>query len=274
MKHANCWDFLCWALPRMGFAPRGFRRVRGQVCKRLARRLKQLGLGDLAAYRRLLASDDAEWRRLDAICRITVTRFFRERGRFERLQHDVLPRLAAAATAERRRRLRAWSAGCGGGEEPFTLSIIWELAIAPAYPALALEISATDADPDMLRRAARATYAAGTLRELPAQWLSRAFRPVDGRVRLRPEFRQRVRFDEQDIREAMPAGRFDLVLCRYLAFTYFDEAGQRAVLRGIARRLRPGGILMIGDKEDLPSPACDFLPFPGDRGLWQRAPAA
>jgi hypothetical protein len=42
--------FLQWALPRLRMRWRGFRRVRGQVGKRLRRRLVELGLGDLRAY--------------------------------------------------------------------------------------------------------------------------------------------------------------------------------------------------------------------------------
>ena len=38
----ECREFLDWALPRMGFRPAGFRRVRGQVCKRIGRRLRAL----------------------------------------------------------------------------------------------------------------------------------------------------------------------------------------------------------------------------------------
>jgi ADP-ribosylglycohydrolase len=50
-----------------------------------------------------------------------------------------------------------------------------------------------------------------------------------------------VRFLEQDIRQALPMGRFDLILCRNLAFTYFENALQAAIARRLVERLETGG---------------------------------
>ena len=46
-----------------------------------------------------------------------------------------------------------------------------------------------------------------------------------------------------------------IVLCRNLAFTYFDDAHQRRVLDGIAARLPAGGFLVVGVHESLPDAA-------------------
>jgi chemotaxis protein methyltransferase CheR len=55
VKDADCTAFLQWALPRLGMRWPGFRRVRGQqVCKRLSRRMAELGLAKLSEYRVLL----------------------------------------------------------------------------------------------------------------------------------------------------------------------------------------------------------------------------
>jgi len=61
MRDAECIAFLQWALPRMGFRWPGFRKVRGQVCKRVGRRLKELGLTDLEAYQVYLGTHPEEW---------------------------------------------------------------------------------------------------------------------------------------------------------------------------------------------------------------------
>ena len=37
-----------------------------------------------------------------------------------------------------------------------------------------------------------------------------------------------MKWEVQDVRDAVPEGRFHLILCRNLAFTYFEEALQRA----------------------------------------------
>lgn len=99
MKDTECREFLDWALPRMGFRRAGFQRVRGQVCKRVGRRLHELGLPDPGAYRRLLATEPGEWSKLDSFCRITISRFCRDRQVFEWLKQTALPDLAGRALA-------------------------------------------------------------------------------------------------------------------------------------------------------------------------------
>ena len=62
---------------------------------------------------------------------------------------------------------------------------------------------------------------------------------------------------------------FDLVLCRNVAFTYFDDAGQRATLRRIASVTAPGGALVIGAHEDLPAGQCQFDPWAPQHGVYR-----
>jgi chemotaxis protein methyltransferase CheR len=232
--------------------------VRGQVCKRIARRLREAGVSDLDAYRRRLEADPEEWHRLDSFCRITISRFCRDRPVFDWLARVGFPGLADAALAMGRNKLICWSAGCGGGEEPYTLRILWDLCLAGRFPGLELDIVATDADPVMLDRARRATYSAGCLREVPHPWIGRAFADGVGEFRLRQDFRHDIQFIRQDIRQEMPVGPFDLVLCRNLAFTYFDKAVQRNLLSRISRRMVNGGILIIGRNETLPGGVSGF----------------
>ncbi len=57
MTDQECTELLQWAAPRLHLRWRGFRRVRGQVCKRIARRIAALGLGSASAYRERLERD-------------------------------------------------------------------------------------------------------------------------------------------------------------------------------------------------------------------------
>ncbi|MGB8275306.1 MAG: CheR family methyltransferase [Alphaproteobacteria bacterium] len=267
MKDEDCVSFLRWALPRLGFRWPGFRKVRRQVCKRVRRRLNGLDLPDVAAYRRFLESTPGEWPALDALCRIPISRFWRDRGVFDHLAAHILPRLANEADRSSKREIRAWSAGCASGEEPYSLAIAWELGAALRFPRLSLQILATDADAALLERATRAVYPRGSLKDLPQAFRDAAFEETNGQYRLRERFRAPALFRCEDIRTAMPEGPFDLVLCRNLAFTYFDEAGQRAALEKIAARLSPGGYLVIGAHEKLPKGAADFAAEPNVRGV-------
>jgi chemotaxis protein methyltransferase CheR len=53
------------------------------------------------------------------------------------------------------------------------------------------------------------------------------------------------------VRTTLPSGRFDLILCRNLVFTYFSQERQTHVLAQLTERLRPGGALVVGKHEAL-----------------------
>ncbi|MBX3187730.1 MAG: chemotaxis protein CheR [Labilithrix sp.] len=252
MTDAELVALLQWALPRLGLRWAGFRNVRATVRKRVARRIAALGLRDVAAYRARLEADPEEWSVLSTMCRIPISRFYRDRAVYDAIVADVLAPLAAAAAREARA-LRVWSAGCASGEEPFTIAIAWQVDLAPRFPGVALEIHASDVDPIMIERAERGVYLTGSLRELPDRFRAAGFDAGDapGTVRVKPEIRAAVTFRCEDVRASMPEGLFDLVLSRNLAFTYFDEATQRDFALRVGERLRPGGALVVGAHEDL-----------------------
>ena len=252
MDNRDCTAFLQWALPQRGLRWPGFRKVRRQVCKRLKRRILELGLDDLAAYRRRLEADPAEWCAFDECCHITISRFFRDRGVFEVLRKRVLPDIATRA-AQERRAARIWSAGCASGEEPYTLEIIWDCEIARAVPGARVSIVATDIDETVLARARRGCFELTSLRELPPHLLEDAFERVGSLYCIKPQHREGVEFLHQDVRSEAPALLFDLILCRYVAFTYFAEPLQQRVLSRIVDRLVLHGYLAIGTHEQLPS---------------------
>lgn len=253
MRDDECVALLQWALPRLGLRWQGFRRVRRQVCRRIARRLEELGLPDCAAYRSYLDANDEEWVELDRCCRVTISRFWRDRAVFETLRDVVLPALGPA--------VRAWSVGCASGEEPYSL------VLAAAEAGVAIDVLATDVDHALLERARAARYPESSLRGLPPALRAQAF--ADGR--LAPAHRERVTFALHDVRDDPPGGSFDLVLCRNVAFTYFADDVQRAVAGHLHRALRPAGALVVGAHET-PAPG-PFEPWLRDRGVWRRASA-
>lgn len=266
----TCVEFLQWVLPRLRLSPAGFRRVRHQVCHRIARRLQALGLPDCGAYRRYLEAHPAEWATVDTFCRIPISRLVRERAVFDRLSSDIMPALAAAAAAQGAAELRCWSAGCASGEEPYSLAILWGLNLAHRFPGLSLRVVATDVDERLLERARAGSYRRSSLREVPDAWMEAAFDRAGQLYTVRPAFKLGVEFCLQDVREVLPAGTFDLILCRYLAFTYFDESLRRRTLERLLTVLRPGGALVIGLKERLPDGVPGVEPWDQNLRIFRR----
>jgi len=264
---AQCEAFLRWAAPHMRLRWRGYRRVRGQVYKRLRRRVAQLGLPDLLTYRELLEADPAEWQRLRALCVVTVSRFFRDAPVWTAIAEEVLPALATQADAP----LRSWSLGCASGEEPYSLAILWELALSERFADRSPTILATDVHPPVLGRARVAEYSAATLREVPEAFIAQAFEPLpNGAYRVLPRFRALVELRLSDARGPLPAQRFDLVLCRNLPCTYFDTALQRAFFEQLTRCLTPGGAVVLG-RGEVPPPDSLLAPWLPGSGIY-RAP--
>ncbi len=269
MTDTECTAFLQWALPRLQRRWGGYRKVRRLVAKRLARRLRALGLADIADYRRRLELDRLEWDELDALLAIPISRFYRDREVFGALEREVLPALAQAARRAQRTMLACWSAGCASGEEPYTLAVAWGLHIQPQQPGLALRIVATDCDAQLLERARAGCYAGSSLKELPPDLRAAAFDERDGRFCMRPQWRG-VEFVHQDLRHEMPDGPFDLVLLRNVVATYYAPQLQREIFQRVAARVRPGGALVLGCHESLPAGAAGFSPWPGARCVYRR----
>ncbi|AKU93516.1 Chemotaxis protein methyltransferase CheR [Labilithrix luteola] len=258
MNEGSFVDFLREVLPRFGLDLAGFRNVRSTVKKRLRKRLAELRLADLDAYRAYLTAHAEEWAVLDGMCRIPISRLYRDAFVYDVVAHELLPERAREAKAASRNALRVWSAGCASGEEPYTISAIWRFEVEKAFPDLALEIVATDVDVEMCARARRATYDTTSLREVPAAWRDRAFVPDGDDWRAIHEIRERVNVVREDLRTSYRPGPFDLIFCRNVAFTYFDEPVRRHVTERFAERLHPGGYLVVGKGEVIPETTTAF----------------
>jgi chemotaxis protein methyltransferase CheR len=201
---------------------------------------------------------------------VTVSRFFREAARWRALSETVLPELVASTRGPI---LRAWSVGCCAGEEPYTLALLWSALSEEVQAARRLEVLATDVDPTALARAKRRSYAASSLKEVPADVRARYFSP-QGRDAwlLAATVARPVEFRQHDfMHEPAPPGRFDLVLCRYLVFTYYAGPRRQEAVHRLAHAVRPGGALMIGAKEMLLGREEEFfVPWPGAPGVYRR----
>jgi len=274
MTDRECVELLRWAAPRLRLRWDGFRRVRGQVCKRIGRRMKELGLHSAADYRARLDADPAEWDVLDSLCRVTISRFFRDQRVFDTLRDSLLPPLLTEARARGETVFRVWSAGCASGEEPYSMSILYRLGLEPRFPELRLELIATEANEALLERADVACYPSGSLRELPGEWILEAFSPTpSAEPCLLPRFREGLTFRRQDLRVQMPEGPFHLVLCRNVAFTYFAPPLQHEVLSRLLERLVPEGLLVIGGHESLPEGATGLERAAGALPIFRKPPA-
>jgi chemotaxis protein methyltransferase CheR len=262
--------FLRWALPHLRLRWEGFRKVRRQVGKRLSRRLQELKLDALDQYRNRLKDDPTEWGVLDELCHITISCLYRDKHVFEALGSRILPELGRKAALQDRA-VGCWCVGCASGEEVYTLKILWELDLHPKLPRRQIEIIGSDADPTVLDRAEKGCFTPSSIKNIPAHWRELAFTRDDDRYCVRTEYRDGLAFLLQNIRRELPAGPFDLILCRNLVFTYFDMESQRELIRRIGATLRDGGYLVIGAHEQLPESGTPFAQIRDCRQIFRKA---
>lgn len=260
MKDDECVRFLQWMLPQLQMRWPGFRKIRSRVCKRIQRHINSLQLDSVAAYQAYLQEHPAEWRKLDELCQITISRFYRDKMVFAYLAETVFPALCQQALQQGRRELSIWCAGCASGEEPYSLKLVWHYCLQQEFPQLTLQILATDTKIDLLERAKTACYPFSSVRNLPPAWREAAFSKTAEEYCLYPEHQRGVVFQQHDIRQAVPAQGFDLILCRNLAFTYYAEVLQTRIAQQLINALLPTGALVLGVHEQLPanSPAMEF----------------
>ena len=270
MKDSECVAFLQDMTPKMHMRWEGFRRVRTQVCKRLDKRIKTLELKDINSYRVYLQQNDQEWIELRQLFRVTISRFYRDKLVFSRLEQVYLPMLAKQAIEHEKKTLKTWSIGCASGEEPYTLSIIWKHILSRQFPGLKMSILATDVDAGLLERAAKGIYTYTSIKNLPADWQEKCFREHDGFYNLEPEYKTAIRFQQQDVRDLLTDSIFNMILCRNLVFTYFNLQLQKTILNNLWQHLEIGGVLIIGVHETLPEENTGFIALSEKLGIFQK----
>lgn len=234
---------------------------------RLAPRLTALGCRDYHSYLRLLSGPDGPVERqhlIEALATHT-TSFFRERRHFDWLQEHGLPRLATAG-AGLERDLVIWSAACSTGAELWSAAMVVDAFEAEGGRRLRWQGIGSDISERILRHAGNAVFTEDEIEGIPAHLLRRYLMrsrpatcargaPVPPRYKIVPELRTRCRLVQLNLLDldAAPVFDADIVLLRNVLI-YFSPDDQRAVVAAVARRIRPGGLLLTGHAEVLRDP--------------------
>ena len=241
------------------------------IRRRIAVRMRACGVHTYDDYRALLDRTPVEYERLRDALTINVTRFYRNADTWRLVRRDLLSALLDAPRIE----IRAWSAGCASGEEPYTLAMLAadHLDRAGRGDELArFTIDATDVDRVSLERARAACYRPEGLTELPDDLAGTYFEPAGSERRVVDRIRRRVQLRELDLsREPPLRSNYDLIFCRNVVI-YFDRPMQERLFQTFAESLAPGGYLILGKVETLFGVARDRLALVDPRERVYRRP--
>jgi len=238
--------------------------------------LKAHRLPGLDALVAMVAADPGGAAAADAVHALlnNETSFFRDAAVFRMIGDDVLPRLAARAADQGDRPIRAWSLGCSTGQEPYSLAMTFRNAGLPKRGAR-LDILATDVSRTAVMRARAGAFdrtevqrglSAGDL----VRWFERQGACEAENWRIAPAVRGMVDFRIDNLfDDSVPAGPFDLILCRNVLLYFSPERRQR--LFGIlARHSAPGSVLLLGAGEAVVGQADAFVASKDLRGAYER----
>ncbi len=224
------------------------------VKARLAKRLRQTGLGSFEDYLNHVRDDDtgAEMTSMLDSISTNLTQFFRENAHFEFLKTTLIPALAKKKREQAK--LRIWSAGCSSGEEPYSLGIL----LRQEFPELVnwdIRILATDLSTRVLAKAREGVYDHERLRDVPSKWISDCFTRLGPRGRahykVNNPVRQMITFGRLNLMERWPMrGPFDVIFCRNVMI-YFDKPTQGRLVQRYWDILDSGGMLFVGHSESL-----------------------
>jgi chemotaxis protein methyltransferase CheR len=242
------------------------------IRRRIAVRMRACGVHTYEDYRMLLKRSPNEYERLRDALTINVTRFYRNAETWNLLRRDVLP----ALFDRRRGEVRAWSAGCSSGEEPYTLAVLaadYLDRTGRGDELSRLTIDATDIDRISLDRAHAAAYRSEGLTEMPDDLVQPYFEPAGDERRVIDRVRRRVQVRALDLsREAPLRTNYDLILCRNVVI-YFDRVMQERLFQTFTGALVPGGYLVLGKVETLFGAARERLTLIDPRERVYRRPA-
>jgi chemotaxis protein methyltransferase CheR len=221
---------------------------------RLRRRLRATGKPTFNAYcDYLFKGGGLEQETIYLIDAVTTnkTDFFREPNHFTFMRNHALPDIMARGT----RSVRAWSAACSTGAEPYTMAIVLE-EFAQQNANTPYTILATDLSTEVLATAHRGIYPTEMVEPVPPdlrqKYVMRSVAKDRREVRIVPKLRSKVGFARLNLMDERYSigDPVHIIFCRNVMI-YFDKETQSGVLSRLCDCLLPGGYLFIGHSESV-----------------------
>lgn len=214
-----------------------------QLKRRVTQFMNRYELASFSSFFDLLEKDAHVLSKFRDYITINTSEFFRDTKVYRYIEKQIL-----AHHHSRKPTYKIWSAGCSVGAEPYTLAML-----AMEKKISRINITATDYDRSVLKKAKEGIYTKSYLKNLPDQYLRKYFTEDKKQYRILPEVKKNVTFQEHNLLSDRFLTSNHLILCRNV-FIYFTHEVQMELVRKFAAALQPGGYLIIGSSEFIPVP--------------------
>jgi chemotaxis protein methyltransferase CheR len=258
-------------LSRLGRSWSGYRKVRKGVKRRLVRHMSESGFRKVDDYLRALDKDQNLRLCVEQLMTVTISRFFRDRELWRVVENHLLPMVANQC----RDPIRIWSAGCSGGEEAYSFAILWDRFMGKQEQTLALKLLATDLNPAALEVAKKGVYSSSSLKEISQDLRDLYFKPLaePGRFKISDSLKADLIFGLHNLSTDEPPEKdFQIIFLRNNLLTYYEGAAMESAFRKVVESLIPGGFLVVGSHEKIPSSVDDLSPWDFSRLVFRKNP--
>jgi chemotaxis protein methyltransferase CheR len=239
------------------------------IKRRLKQAREQLGFVTFSALQESLLHDPAMLPRLLRYLTLQVSEMFRDPSYFRALRDKVVPHLRTYPS------LKVWIAGCGGGEELYSLVILFREEGLEERTLF----YATDIDQDALRAAEAGLFGLERIQLFTENHrksggkssLSDYYQAAYGRVAFDKSLRRNVVFSDHSLVTDAVFAETHLISCRNVLI-YFDRPLQDRSLSLFKESLARRGFLGLGAKESLRfnEHAAAFAEFVREEKIYQR----
>jgi two-component system, chemotaxis family, CheB/CheR fusion protein len=235
--------------------------------RKILRRMLLYQLVSLADYVKCIEDDPSEIRVIFPDILDTETRFFRDPETFASLTGEVFPAIHRGRPPEAP--IRIWVAGCGTGEEVYSLAMALleyqgEMQNRPAF-----QIIASDINGVALERARAGVFPESIASEVSQDRLARFFIRENRIYRIGKAIRDVCVFAKHDMTSDPPFIRMDFISCRNV-LKDMSPAMRETMLSTFHYSLAPDGFLFLGIAEGAdPSPGL-FRRMEDGKGIYAR----
>lgn len=222
--------------------------ARPSLTRRLARAREHFGCGSYSQLQDRLLHEPAVAPELLGFLTVQVSEMFRDPGYFRALRHEVVPHLKTYPS------LKVWVAGCGTGEELYSLAILFREEGLEDRTVF----YATDIDRDALKKAEAGIYELDRLalfttnhrRSGARQSLSEYYHAGSRAAVFDKTLRRQTVFAEHNLVSDAVFAEAHLISCRNVLI-YFARPLQSRAVGLFTEALARKGFLGLGDKETL-----------------------
>lgn len=222
--------------------------------RRVALRIRANNLNSYSEYLRLLIKNPEEYTFLFNVLCINVSEFFRDPDVWVTVRY-LFENVLRQKIQRNDRSLRIWSAGCASGEEAYTIAIILKEILQNDTRGFFIKIFATDIDKETMKNATKAEYQKESVKNVDSKYLEKYFTVTSRQhYRLKPEIKEMVEFQYQDLTGQELIKDTDVLFCRNV-FIYYSLSLQEMILMKFYKSLIPKGYLVMGRVEAILSEA-------------------